>query len=196
MSKNSIKKLKDRAEEHFFRGEYDEALQDISIALMKSPEDRELKICAILSDMARENEEKAQAIFEYYQIAKELDENAEEIIEGLIESSDFDVEIFNRLLNDMVGLGDFSEDNSINYSDFLEHIEARGSFKRAYEDIMFSTKVMINSKSDFIDFLYKLVESGYLESAFNYCEAAITLFPKDLELQAVFQKIREKTDTK
>jgi len=187
-------RLKARAEEYFYKGEYDKALHDFSLALMQAPDDKELQICAVLTDMANENEEKAQAIFEYYQITKEIEkENAEEIIDELIHSMDFEIDMLNMVLNSNYLASDFLDDNSISYEDFIQLVNDRGSFKRAYEDIIFSTKVLINSKDDFIDFLDRLIDNNYVETAFSYSEAAITLFPKDVELQHIFHKIKKKT---
>jgi tetratricopeptide (TPR) repeat protein len=189
-------KLKAKAEDYFYKGEYEKALQNFSLALMQAPDDKELQICAVLTDMANENEEKAQAIFEYYQITKEIEEeNAEEIIGDLIESMDFDVDILNKVLDGGYLANEYQDDNSINYDDFIQLVNDRGSFKRAYEDIMFSTKVLINSKDDFIDFLDRLIDNNYVETAFSYADAAITLFPKDTKLQYIFHKIKEKKDT-
>ncbi len=187
------KKLKQKAEEYFYNGEYQKALQNFSLALMDSPYDEELQIYAILSDMANENEEKAQAIFEYYQITKEIEEEtAGELIRNLIDSMDFDVDILNKLLENGYLSTEEQYENSINYDDFIQLVQDRGSFKRAYEDIIFSTKVLINSRDDFIDFLDKLVDNDYVDTAFSYGEAAITLFPKDTKLQNIFYKIKEK----
>lgn len=193
MAKLTKEKLKAKAEDYFYKGEYDKALHNFSLALIESPEDKELQICAVLTDMANENEEKAQAIFEYYQITKEIEkDNAEEIIESLIESMDFDVDLLNRLLDSGYLSNEYQDENSINYDDFIQLVQDRGSFKRAYEDIMFSTKVLINSKDDFIDFLDRLIDNDYVDTAFSYGEAAITLFPKDTKLQHIFHKIKEK----
>jgi len=193
VSKTKKEKLKTKAEDFFYKGQYDKALQNFSLALIESPEDKELQICAILTDMANENEEKAQAIFEYYQITKEIEEdNAEEIIEGLIESLDFDIDLLNRVLDNGYLANEYQDDDSISYNDFIQLVHDRGSFKIAYEDIMFSTKVLINSKDDFLDFLDRLIDNDYVETAFSYGEAAITLFPKDAKLQNVFYKIKEK----
>ncbi len=197
MAKLKKERLKAKAEEYFFKGEYDKALQNFSLALSEYPNDKELKICAMLADMGNENEEKAQAIYEYYQVTKEIEEqSAEEIIESLIESMDFDVELLNRLLDSGYLANEYQDDNSINYSDFIQLIKDRGSFKRAYEDIMFSTKVLINSKDEFIDFLDRLIDNDYIDTAFSYGEAAINLFPKDTKLQSVLHKIKEKNKQK
>ena len=193
MTKITKEKLKAKAEDYFYKGEYEKALQNFSLALMQSPDDKELQICAVLTDMANENEEKAQAIFEYYQITKEIEEeNAEEIIEDLIESMDFDVDILNKVLDSGYFSNEHQDENTISYNDFIQLVNDRGSFKTAYEDIMFSTKVLINSKDDFIDFLDRLIDNNYVETAFSYGEAAITLFPKDSKLQNIFHKIKEK----
>ncbi len=193
MAKLTKEKLKAKAEDYFFKGEYDKALRNFSLALLEYPEDKELQICAILTDMANENEEKAQTIYEYYQITKEVEEeNAEEIIESLIESMDFDIDILNKLLDSGYLANEYQDENSINYNDFIQLVQDRGSFKIAYEDIMFSTKVLINSKDDFIDFLDRLIDNDYVDTAFSYGEAAITLFPKDIKLQNILHKIKEK----
>jgi len=193
VTKITKEKLKAKAEDYFYKGEYEKALQNFSLALMQSPDDKELQICAVLTDMANENEEKAQAIFEYYQITKEIEEeNAEEIIEDLIESMDFDVDILNKVLDSGYFSNEHQDENTISYNDFIQLVNDRGSFKTAYEDIMFSTKVLINSKDDFIDFLDRLIDNNYVETAFSYGEAAITLFPKDSKLQNIFHKIKEK----
>ncbi len=192
MHKVDIDKIKQKAENYFYKGEYKKALQNFSLALMQSPNDKESQIGAILTDMANENEDKAHAIFEYYQITKEIEEeNAEDIIEGLIDSVDFDLELLNQFISDEEFLKDYEENNSINYDDFKKHIAGRGNFKTAYEDIMFSTKVLINNKKDFFNFLELLVANGYNDAALSYAESALSVFSKDLKLQILFKKIKK-----
>ncbi len=191
MSKNSLEKIKKKAERYFFKGEYEKAMQKYSLALMQSPNDKEVQIGAILTDMAHENEEKAQAIYEYYQITKEFEDEPEEIIESLINSIDIDIDMLNQFISsDDAVFKDYEEDNSINYQDFLDHIEKTGDFRTAYQDIMFSTKVLINNKDDFFDFLEKLVDNNYIDVALNYIETAVKIFPKDLKLKKIFNKVK------
>lgn len=59
-------------------------------------------------------------------------------------------------------------ENGIKYEDFIALIQSRGSFKEVFEDIMFSTKVIISRKEDFVDFLAKLIENGFVEVSLNY----------------------------
>ena len=59
---------------------------------------------------------------------------------------------------------------AINYSDFNKTVEQRGSFKLAFEDIMFSTKVAIDNREDFYDFVTKLIDNGFDKTAYIYLD--------------------------
>jgi hypothetical protein len=77
----------------------------------------------------------------------------------------------------------------IRYSDFLELVESRGSFKKAFEDIMFSTKVVITNKDEFIDFVTKLNEEGFDEMALSYLDASSSLFGNDQDVLALYNVV-------
>ena len=55
---------------------------------------------------------------------------------------------------------------------------------------MFSTKVIISRKEDFVDFLSKLMENGFVEISLNYLESAVTLFPNDEQLLTLIKKVQ------
>ncbi len=184
------RKILDRAENLFYRGDYDEALRMYGILLKDYPDLQEARIGAILSDIALENDEEAQALFEYYQVLKdERQEDAERIIEDMIGSLDDALEKISDLLEGNL----FARDDSVNgitYQDFKELVELRGSFKRAFEDIMFSTKVVISEKADLLDFLQQLVENGFNEMAMRYIEGAALAYPTDEKIQELIEKIK------
>ena len=183
---------KAKAKENFFKGEYKDALLNYSLALKDLPDDKEARIGAILADMAEESEEEAVALFEYYEFTKENDkENAEEIIQSIIDSVDFDLEQLSSVLREGI-TQKIDNENAISYTEFKEHIERRGSFKMAFEDIMFSTRVIIHKKDDFIDFLGKLIENGYTEVALSYLESALLVFPNDIKIKKIYEKINRK----
>ena len=68
MKSKKTEKILERAENHFYRGDYDEAMRMYGILLKDFPDLQEARIGAILSDIAYENDEEAQALFEYYQV--------------------------------------------------------------------------------------------------------------------------------
>jgi len=82
--------------------------------------------------------------------------------------------------------------DGIRYSDFLALVESRGSFRKAFEDIMFSTKVVITEKSQFIDFVTKLAQEGFTEMALQYLDATTGLFGDDQDVLALYHVVKGK----
>ncbi len=190
MNSRKTRKTLERAENHFYRGDYAEALRVYGILLRDFPDLKEARIGAILSDIAHENDEEAQALFEYYQVLKEeRNEDAERIIEEMIGSLDNALEKISDLLEGTL----FANEeplNGINYSDFKELVELRGSFRRAFEDIMFSTKVVITEKEELLDFIQQLVENGFNEMAIRYIEGAALAYPGEEKIRDLIEKLK------
>ena len=82
--------------------------------------------------------------------------------------------------------------DAIEYEDFLQLEKARGSFRVAYEDIMFSTKVAIQSKDDLVDFINKLIENGFDTTAYSYLDGFNEVFSYDKDLTALYEKLESK----
>lgn len=188
MSKISQNLLLKRAEGEFLKGDYQNALISYGLILKDYPALDEAKIGAYLSDLGSESEEEAQALFDYYQVIKTEKENAVDIIDGLIDTLDTSKKYIHELLlnpvQEQVEYGD-----GIRYSDFLVLIEDRGSFKKAFEDIMFSTKVVITEKDEFIDFVTQLANEGFDEMALNYLDATTRLFGDDQDVLALYNVV-------
>ncbi len=188
MGKISQNLLLQRAEGEFLNGDYQNALRSYGLILKDYPALDEAKIGVYLSDLGIESEEEAQALFDYYQVIKTEKDNAVDIIDGLIDSLDTSKQYIHELLLDpvqeQVEYGD-----GIRYSDFLLLIESRGSFKKAFEDIMFSTKVIITEKDEFIDFVTQLANEGFDEMALNYLDATTSLFGDDQDVLALYNVV-------
>jgi len=184
-------KILEQAENYFYSGKYDEALRIYGVLLKDFPDLKEAKIGAILSDIANENDEEAQALFEYYQVLKkENSEDAEKIIEDMINSFDNTLEKISSFLDDTL----FRRDeyvNGISYDDFKELVNQRGSFKRAFEDIMFSTKVIITNKNELLDFLQELVNNGFDEVAMRYIDTVVIAYPGEERIEDIIKKMKD-----
>ena len=191
MMSKKTKKILERAENYFYSGEYEEALRIYGILLKDFPDLKEARIGAILSDIANENDEEAQALFEYYQVLrKENSEDAEKIIEDMIDSLDNALEKISSILDGMLfGRDEYA--NGISYDDFKELVNQRGSFKRAFEDIMFSTRVIITDKNDLLDFLQELVNNGFSEVAMRYIEGVAIAYPGEEKIQDIIKKMKD-----
>ncbi len=188
MNKISQDLLLQRAEGEFLKGDYKNALRSYGLILKDYPLLDEARIGVYLSDLGSESEDEAQALFDYYQIIKSEKENAVDIIDGLIDSLDSTKHNIQELLlnpiQEQIEYGD-----GIRYSDFLALVESRGSFKKTFEDIMFSTKVVITDKDEFIDFVTKLADEGFDEMALGYLDATTNLFGDDQDVLALYNVV-------
>jgi len=189
MSKVNPNRLLQRAEEEFLQGDFQMALQTYGLLLKDYPGMDEAKVGVFLSDLGTESAEEAQALFDYYQLIKEERENAADIIDGLIESlSSTKMQLSELLVDPLQEEVEYGE--GIRYSDFLDLVESRGSFRKAFEDIMFSTKVVITDKDQFIDFVTRLAKEGFDEMALNYLDATTSLFGDDQDVLALYHVVK------
>ncbi len=189
--RKEIEDLLRRAEAHFLQGDFDTALIAFGEALQSCPDSEEAKIGAFLSDMGKENEIEAQALFEYYHIIKEERDNAFETIVTLMDSivrntTEIVLEHDAQSVREVIEYGE-----GIGYEDFVRIVEEKGSFKRAFEDIIFSTKVIISQKEEFIDFVERLIAEGYKAEALSYLDGVAHLFGNDQEVLMLYRKAEE-----
>ena len=149
-----MKNYKELAFDAFYGRDFKNSLYYFSLALENAPNDKELRIGAILADLALEKEEEAILLFEYYTSSsfRENIEN-EKILEDIIESLENGPHKLFSLFEQELLDEKLEAQNGILYSDFIEAVKERGSFSLAFEDIMFSTKVIITNKDDFLEFL-------------------------------------------
>ncbi len=188
MGKINKNLLLKRAEGEFLSGDFQNSLRTYGLILRDNPTLDEAKIGVYLSDLGTDSKDEAQALFDYYQIIKSESENAVEIIDGMIDSLDTSKQYIQELLLNPIQ-EEVEYGNGIRYSDFLNLIESRGSFKEAFEDIMFSTKVVISNKDEFIHFVTQLANEGFGEMALNYLDASSKLFGNDQDVLVLYDVI-------
>ncbi|BCD67388.1 hypothetical protein [Nitratiruptor sp. YY09-18] len=183
-----IDALMEKATKQFLQKNYQEALDVFLTILRQEPLHKPAQLGVMLCDLLEEDEEEAVALFDFYLVLKqEAEEDAEERVIEMIHSLDKAQED----LASMLEQESVSAIEGIAYKDFKRIVQERGSFKRAFEDIMFSTKVIITQKSDFFDFLNNLLEYGFKDIAYSYLEDASKLYPADRRLQEFMQKLKQ-----
>ena len=188
---NTVKLLK-QAHSYFTGSDYNKALFIYSQVVSKDPDNIEYQLYCIFCDLAFENEEKAQSLFDYFIIAKDEDFNeAIKYVQDVINAYDGDNAKMLNLLKD-ISETNVESLNAIEYNDFMELVQNRGSFKEAYQDIMFSTKVAITSKDDLIDFIEKLIENNFDTTAYTYLDGFNEFFAYDEVLTELYEKLGKK----
>ena len=187
----SISKYKtlSQAKDSFSKSDYKNALEQFATVLQNFPNSKEAYNGVILAEMAMSGEGGAEALFDYYEILKEEDkEQADTIMGDILQNMDGSLEklseVFAEPLRDRLEFED-----GILYKDFKAIIDSGDSFKETFENIMFSTRVIITQKEDFIDFLDNLIEHGFTEMALTYLENALSIYPSDELLRKLLKKL-------
>lgn len=188
---NAISKHKtlSQAKESFSKSEYKNALEKFAVVLQDFPNSKEAYNGVILSEMALSGEGGAEALFDYYEILKDEDkESADNIMRDILQTMDGTTdklsEIFAEPLREKLEFED-----GILYQDFKAVLDKGAGFKETFENIMFSTRVIITQKEDFIDFLENLIEHGFTEMALTYLENALSVYPNDELLRKLLKKL-------
>jgi len=182
-------KILSQAKEYFSKSDFKHALEQFAIVLQNYPNSKEAYNSVILAEMALSGEGGAEALFDYYEILKDEDkESADRIMEDILQNMDGSLEklaeVFSEPLRDRLELED-----GILYQDFKTIIEGGESFKETFENIMFSTRVIITKKEDFIDFLDNLIDHDFAEMALTYLENALSIYPSDELLRKLLKKL-------
>lgn len=178
---------------NFLKHDFENAMLHFSLALQEDPKNKELQTYLNLSALAKEKKEEAIALFEFYvaSLKNKEDLGQDQDLNEVIDSLQLGLEKLHSIFEAKELDSFILEENGITYEDFLELVEQRGSFSRAFEDIMFSTRVLISKKEDFIHFLNLLVDNGFTQMALNYLESAVSLFPGDSSLQDVANRVNK-----
>lgn len=186
------KKLLNSANEFFLAKDFEKALFIYAQLASLYPDNKEYPIYALLCDVASDDEEKALSLYDYFSVAKE--ENLDEAIVyayDVIDAFDGDIDKMMELLKDITENSVETLD-AIKYEDFKALVISRGSFRVAFEDIMFSTKVAIESKDDFFDFVTKLIENDFNTTAYSYLEGFNEYFSYDQKIEELYKMLEEK----
>jgi len=177
-----LKQQLTRAEKLFLDKDYLNALKIYSIVLSYNSNNKEAFIGALLSDLGLDFKEEAQVLYYYYQSVKDSNEDIQKSIEQLANS------LYKSATYDIFDLidADLAMNDGIDYEDFLTIIEDKSNFKEAFEDAIFSTKVIISKKWQFIDFIKKLTDNGYYSVALDYLETHAPTYENDQDILTLY----------
>jgi len=183
----------DEAHAYFTTKQYHRAIFLYSQACLIDPTNIEYKLYCIFCDIGYENDQKAQSLFDYFIISKDINrDNAIKTVQEVIDAYDGDNEAMMKLLKD-ISSSSVQSLNAIDYKDFMDLVKNRGSFKTAYEDIMFSTKVAITTKEELLDFINNLIENDFKSTAYEYLDGVNEFFTYDQDVSQLYEKLKEDT---
>ncbi|TQR61457.1 histidine kinase [Campylobacter troglodytis] len=173
MSSQDYKKI---ALNYFRKKDFEKAKLYLSLAYEKKAHKNLLNLIE-LCDFAINSPDEAGLLFEFYMKnckARSINDEFEKILELSEKKRSFQQDF---------------EDEALNYRDFLESEKELG-FKKSFENIIFANKLIINNKSDFLDFLEKLLDNGYKDLMLNYLENVAGHFAGDEHFMRLQAKLR------
>jgi len=176
--------LLNSAEKLFLNKDYNGALRFYSMVLSNEPGNTDAYVGVLLSDLGLDYYDEAQVLYYYYESKKESSKNPRVMIEQLIDSFTSQMNQYSDIY-ELID-ADMEFDDGIEYEDFLDLIEQKENFKEAFEDAIFSTKVIISKKWQFIDFIKKLTENGYYSVALDYLEAHAPMYDNDQDILTLY----------
>ncbi|MDF1876552.1 hypothetical protein JHD47_01810 [Sulfurimonas sp. SAG-AH-194-L11] len=189
MSTISKYQILSQAKDSFSKADYKNALEQFATVLQNYPNSTEAYNGVILSEMAMSGEGGAEALFDYYEVLKVDDqEEADTIMREILKDIDGSLEKLSQLFTDPIR-DRLEFEDGILYKDFQNILNEGGEFRETFENIMFSTRVIITQKDDFIDFLDKLIEHDFAEMALTYLENALSIHPSDKLLRKLLKKL-------
>lgn len=190
-TRQAINKNNKRAFDLFTSKQYVKAFRLFSHNLTLDSDNLESTIGVLLSDMAQDFEEQATGIYEYYQIllTQEISKrNAQKQILETIKGFDQSTNKIFDMLKTLENLRAESIDGIL-YQDFKKIALEKLSFKEAFEDLMYSTKIIFTNKHDFYEFLHELVDNNYQEISMDYIESIRRNVAYDGELEQILEKV-------
>jgi len=185
----NIEDILKKAHSFFTAYEYDKAIFLYSQALSYEPTNIEYQLYSIFCDIASENDEKGQSLFDYFTIAKVDNFNgAVQYVMDIIGAHDGNNDKMMKILKDF-SVQTAETLDAIKYEDFEKLIRQRGSFKIAFQDIMFSTKVAITSKDEFYEFVNQLIDNDFKKTAYHYLDGFNEYFKYDKKVIELYEKL-------
>lgn len=183
-----MKDYKKQGIKSFLKQDFVNAVFCFSEARRLNPDDKEAMVFLMLVDLAKTAKEEAFLLFnDYLSKTKTNKELKDELIDKIIEYLEEDMYLFENMLKNRFQ-DEILQQNTINYDEFMASVKQRGDFRQTFEDIMFSTKVVISDKDDFINFLSLLIENNFIEISLNYLESASLMFPNEQKFQSLLAK--------
>lgn len=164
---------------NFKKGKFDDAALYFSLAY-EATSDKNLLFYINLCSFAKTSTDEALMLFDIFYSKEKSgfrDNGIFELLEFLESKS---------VQNDAM-----EDQDVISYEDFLMAVKG-SNFKNVFENIMFSTKVMISNKDDFLEFISNLIKNDFLEMSMNYLESAATMFSGDERIEKLFDELQKR----
>ncbi len=183
--KNGFKALSNR--------NYTLAMHHFGEALSLDSGDLDAKIGVLIADIGNDFPKKAEVFNELYQIllatsARANRNNIRKQMLEMLEGFDENLNYISKIAEEEESL-ESEQLSGITYRDFRVLCLERG-FKEAFENLIFSTKIIFTARDDFYQFLQDLIANGFEHIALSYIEDMPQIAYND-KIAKIIQSIRK-----
>ena len=163
---------------NFFQKQHFLVAKDLFSLLYREQAKEEFLSFISLCTFAEEKPEIVMELFNLYftKAEEDQDKNLKEIIK-IIENEELD------------SRETLDSQDAILYEDFMQIVKDSKDFKQVFQNIMHSTRILIDDKDDLLNFIKLLLKNGYKELALSYLENSVHLFEGDLKFEQFIKKI-------
>ena len=176
------KKFKQKGYEAFKELNFDLAKNYFSFAI-NSTNSEEIIFLVSLCEIAKDNFDDANMLFEFYLFLLKENRDMSELGEILtsIESKVYEA--------------NYSKADAITFDELQEVVASGVDFKDALSAVMTSTKLIIKDSDNFLDFILSLLDNGLEESAISYFETFLEIHGSyDKKTELIARKIKSYED--
>lgn len=174
-------KYKNIAIKAFYNGNYELAKACFSM-IYENVSSKFILMLVNICELAKINKNEAHVLFEIVINKMESKQNIDDLnsVMEILESN------FKNAISNLM------TQNAISYDEFMLLVSSSGDFKNTFENIMFSSRVVISKKDDLLDFLDKLIKNGFIELGLSYLESAAQIFPNEKRIHMLMQEISQR----
>jgi len=149
--------------------------------------DDEVLFLVNLCEVAKQNYDESDMLFEYYQFLKSEDRLDFKELNDILEA--IEEEVFSELDDDL------RDENAITYEDFKNIVLNRVGFKEGLTGVMTSTRLVLRNSDNFLDFIENLLDNGLVDAGISYFETFLEIHgSSSLKTKHIAEKIKNYED--
>ena len=172
-----------------------------SLVYSDDPQNQDAKAGLLLTSLPESLKNEISSLHEFYDTVKAFDKKGSyKVLEGIAEAFEIDESNYLNAIYDLVLQNnaeiDIEDDNGISYNDLKAILQNATNKREALQTIFFSTKVLIDDRDDFFDFVDILIENKFFDMALSHLDYANTIFKNDKKISQLLQKIKNFENSK
>jgi hypothetical protein len=189
-----VKKNLKRAISLLHKQDFKNARKLFSLVYSDDPQNQDAKAGLLLTSLPENMKNEIASLHELYDAVKTFDkEGSYKVLEEIAEAFEINARANqNLLLPNHLKTDEFG----ITYGDLKTILQNTKNKRETLQSIFFGTKVLIDNKDEFFEFIDILIENRYYDMALNHIDYASAVFANDKKISQLLLKIKKLENSK